>query len=148
MQNKIVSSLLLVLLITGCSGDEEMISYVFSSEVSEKLSEFSQKGPQGATISLINVTSFQWDEVHVFPESSSGKVINLNVGQKMFDDEAYYGERGTLMVFTDHDKVVHALSISPPLYFDTGKKFTYSSREAVVVAHTKDPGPYTLSFLE
>jgi hypothetical protein len=147
MRKIIVSSLLLVVLVTGCSGGEEM-SYVFSSEVSEKLSEFSQKGPQGATILLSDVTSFQWDEVHVFPESSSGKVINQNVGQKMFDDDAYYGERGTLMVFTDHDKVVHALSFAPPLYFDSGRKFTYSSSEAIVMAHTKDPGPYTLSFKE
>jgi hypothetical protein len=145
MRNSIVRSLLLIILITGCSGGEEL-SYVFSSEVSEKLSEFSQKGPQGTTILLSDITSFQWDEVHVFPVSSSGKVINQNVGQKMFNDDAYYGESGTLMVFTDQDKIVHALSFAPPLYFDTGHKFTYTSSEAIVVAHTKDPGPYTLSF--
>jgi regulator of extracellular matrix RemA (YlzA/DUF370 family) len=142
-----VSGLLLMILVTACSGGNDM-SYVFSSEVSEKLSVLSQKGPQGATIQLSDVTSFHWNKVHIFPESSSGKIINQNVGQKMFDDDAYYGERGTLMVFTDQDKIVHALSFAPPLYFDTGKKFTYSPQEAIVVAHTKDPGPYSLSFKE
>jgi hypothetical protein len=147
IRNTIIGSLLLGVLATGCSGGEEM-PYVFSSKVSKKLSELSQKGPQGATVLLSDVTPFQWDEVHIFPQSSSGKLINRNVGQKMFDDDEFYGESGALMVFTDHDKIVHALSFAPPLYFDTGKKFTYTPSEAVVVAHTKDPGPYTLSIKE
>jgi hypothetical protein len=147
IRNIKISSLLLIILVTGCSGGKEM-SYVFSSEVSEKLSELSQNGPQGATVQLSNITTFQWDKVHVFPESSSGKIINQNVGQKMFNDDEYYGESGSLMVFTNQDRIVHALSFVPPLYFDSGRKFSYSVNEAVVVAHTKDPGPYTLSFKE
>jgi hypothetical protein len=148
MRNLMTNGLMLVMLATGCSGGDKKMSYVFSSEVSEKLSVLSQAGPQGATMPLSNATSFQWDEVHIFPVSSSGKIINQQVGQKMFDDDAYYGESGTLMVFTDRDRIVHALSFAPPLYFNMGKKFTYSSDEAIVVAHTKDPGPYTLSFKE
>jgi hypothetical protein len=147
MGNSIANGMLLLILVTGCSGGEGL-PYVFSSEVSEKLSLFSKQGPQGATMPLSDVTSFKWDEVHIFPVSSSGKVINKNVGQKMFDDDAYYGERGTLMVFTEHDKIVHALSFVAPLYFNMGNKFTYSHHQAIVVAHTKDPGPYSLSFKE
>jgi hypothetical protein len=146
-RNLMINGLLLLMWLTGCSGGEEM-SYVFSSEVSEKLSELSQNGPQGATVLLSDITAFQWDKVHVFPESSSGKVINQNVGQKMFEEDEYYGENGALMVFTNQDRIVHALSFVPPLYFDSGRKFTYPASEAIVVAHTKDPGPYTLSFKE
>jgi hypothetical protein len=142
-----IRSLLLMIWLTGCSGGEEM-SYVFSSEVSAKLTELSQKGPQGATVLLSDITGFQWDEVHLFPVSTHGKVINQNVGQKMFDDDEYYGENGALMVFTHQSKIVHELSFVPPLYFDSGRKFTYPVSEAIVVAHTKDPGPYTLSFKE
>ncbi|MEJ2424299.1 MAG: hypothetical protein P8101_07515 [Candidatus Thiodiazotropha sp.] len=71
IRNTIIRSLLLGVLATGCSGGEEM-PYVFSSKVSKKLSELSQKGPQGATVLLSDVTPFQWDEVHIFPQSSSG----------------------------------------------------------------------------
>jgi hypothetical protein len=143
-------SLLLVFLATGC-GESEMQQqkpYVFSSEVSEKLSVFSKQGPQGATMPLDDVTSFQWDEVHVFPGGSSGEVINKHVGQSIFDQSGYYAERWTLMVFTDQDRVVHALSFVPPLFFNTGRKFTYSRDEAIVAAHSKDPGPYSLIFKE
>ncbi|MET0045195.1 MAG: hypothetical protein ABW100_16930 [Candidatus Thiodiazotropha sp. 6PLUC3] len=122
--------------------------YLFSSEVSEKLSEFSKQGPRGATYRLENATTFNWDEVHVFLGGTPGKIINQHVGQKMFDDNDYFGGRFTLMVFTDHDKVVHAVSFRPPLFFDISEKLSFSREEAIVFAHSDDPGPYSLMFKE
>ncbi|MES9832819.1 MAG: hypothetical protein ABW139_11335 [Candidatus Thiodiazotropha sp. DIVDIV] len=137
-------------LIAGCDNSmtSKELPYIFSSEVLDKLSSFSQKGPQGATYRLEDATTFNWDEVHVFHGGESGRFINQHIGQKMFDDNDYYGERWTLMVFTDHDKVVHAVSFVPPLFFNIHKKVTFQRIEAIVLAHSKDPGPYSLMFKE
>jgi hypothetical protein len=130
-------------MISGCHRSKP---YREESEVSQKLFEFSRKGPKGASIQLKEITSFSWDTVYFFLEGTKKKEINHTIGKKYFaKQEEYYSEPGPLMIFTLNNEVVHAIAFAPPLYFSgNGNKQGFSMDSAKITAYSKDPGPYML----
>jgi len=106
--------------------------YTDTSEVLDKLSAYAEKSKAGDTVALEEMTAFDWDRVHIFLASTEANVINTAVGQTLLPADTYYGETGSLMVFTLKDQVAHAMVFTPPLYFYQGSRYSYTREEAVV----------------
>ena len=68
----------------------------------------------GARGSLTDLTDFEWDAVHVFAEGARRDEIEAAAGSPVVRDRRYY-DAGNLLVFTNGDDVVKAVSILPDL---------------------------------
>jgi len=144
---KTVGFTLAVAITTSCSDDP--MPYQTSSELSERLLEFSQQGPQHAVRPLNEMTHFDWDTVFIFYEGTLKKVVNDRTGLTVFeDDEGRYYERGALLVFKKGDQNVHSLAIIPPLFVSGRAPKAHQHADAKLVARSKNPGPYLLRFLD
>ncbi|MGI9452215.1 MAG: hypothetical protein ACR2QH_16485 [Geminicoccaceae bacterium] len=121
--------------------------YTYESPVTEKLAEFADRGPRDEEMRLDAATSFDWDIVFYFLDGTPKKDINETVGLTLFANESgRYYEHGPLLVFRRGDEIVHAVAIMPPLFISGTYRGSYRPDEAILIAHTKDPGPYSLRF--
>ncbi len=129
----------------GKSSDMSKKPYQYDTPVAKRLEEFRRAGPRGQRRRLEELTDFEWDTVHLFGEGTPFKEIDETVGSPLFAREGRYTEQGSLLVFTNRGRVVHAVALVPA--FVTGSALTYPRASAVLEAYSKDPGPYQLTFV-
>jgi len=116
-------------------------------ETQTNLTIFIGKGPSGNTEKLANMTTFLWDNVYYFIEGTSKIQIERIIDVQLELDEsaknAMYSARSYL-IFVKDNKIVNVITNTPELFItgEMGKAYTYQN--ALVVVHTKDPGPYTV----
>ena len=139
---------ILSFLVIGSCSDNSM-PYQTSSALSEKLLEISKQGPQDALQRLDEVTDFSWDTVYYFGEGSLKTVVNETSGAAVFkNDSGRYHGHGGVLVFKHGKDLAGVFAIVPPLLISGTDKKAYSIKDAVLIAHTKDPGPYLLRFVD
>lgn len=133
----------------GCS--EEKMPEQSTLAVIEKLTKFTHQGPFGATMRLDAATDFSWDQVFFF-QNPTIEDINDAVGQSVHLDDRVIGSLmsgAALLLFVEGDEIVDIIVVAPPLYLSGTSRRGYSTEEAVLLIHTKDPGPYvSLRFKE
>lgn len=134
----------------GSNGHNNMSEkpYRYDTSVTQRLGEFQRRGPQGAQLRLDQLTDFEWDDVYLFGEGTPYREIDVAVGAALFGRDGRYMERGPLLVFTSGGQVVHAVALVRPAPDIGGSSLKYARESAVLEAHTKDPGPYDLKFVE
>jgi len=134
---------------TGIGCTENAMPFQRSSALSERLQVFSQQGPQGVQLRLDQVTDFDWDTVYYFREGTLKSDVNEISKAVVFkDDEGRYLERGALLIFKHGNELSGAFAMLPPLHISGTNRKEYSIKEATLIAHTKDPGPYLLRFTD
>ena len=135
------------LALSACSGDG--LEYVTGSETADRLFAFSRQGPQGTTIALRDHATFAWDRVFYFPKGTRHGEMESVVGAPVLDDpDERYLEHGALLVFVDEGVPVRALSMMPTLFMSGKSRQGYPRETATLIARSKDPGPYLLSFVD
>lgn len=136
-------------MVAASSCARSSLPYETSSAVSERLLTFRQQGPQGAVQPLSNFTDFDWDTVYFFLEGTKKKVINRKTSSRFFKkDDDLYIQPGALLIFKSKNEVVHALAAVPPIAISGSNGKAYKYEEAMLYAHTKNPGPYRLRFTD
>ena len=138
--------LLLSIPIAGCGGGNVTNErpYEYDRPVTKRLRQLSREGPHGATRRLVALTDFTWDTAFLFAEETRHHDIDAAVGTEVFrSDGSYSDNEGSLLIFTLHGRVVHAVSVVPPVFLG-GRSRAYPREDAWVRARTKDPGPYAL----
>lgn len=65
----------------------------------------------GQPARLRDLTSWQWDEVHLFNEHTPRDFIETTVGTPVIKDK-FYGSKASLLVFEDNGTPVKAVGIS------------------------------------
>ena len=63
----------------------------------------------GRTVSLHELTHFDWETVYIFQDEWSGKDINRGVGERVMGDDDFQDEHITLWVFKHDGRVVRAV---------------------------------------
>ena len=139
--------IMLIVSVIACGMDNSVPQT--SSALSEKLLEISKKGPQGAQQRLEEVTDFNWDTVYYFEKGVLKTEVNETSDATVFkrDSGRYYGH-GVLLVFKYAREMVGVYAIVPPLFITGTSQKGYSIKDATVVAHSKDPGPYSLRLVD
>ncbi|BBY26012.1 hypothetical protein GCM10023114_27430 [Mycolicibacterium sediminis] len=65
----------------------------------------------GGSRPLRDMTSWTWDEVHLFHEGTPGDFIEKTVGEPVIKSK-FYGSKASLLVFEDGGKPVKAVGVS------------------------------------
>lgn len=117
----------------------------FDSEMLKQISEFTEAGPNGATLTLADITDFEWDTVYSFRASTSRFFYDKAFGEsyRMSDESrTELTDDSVLLAFSLNGEVVREVVISPPLWL-TGVEPVPHGKDTALTVISEDPGPYT-----
>ncbi|HVG48079.1 MAG TPA: hypothetical protein VM899_08095 [Rubellimicrobium sp.] len=116
------------------------------ASMTDALAAFAERGPQGAALRLDAATDFAWDRVHGFPGGATIEEMRRELGAGFKLDGAVKGRltpHSALLVFLLGGEVAREAVVGPPLFLVGLTGRGYGPDEAILMVHTRDPGPYT-----
>lgn len=120
------------------------------AQMQDRIAEFTAAGPNGARLTLAEITGFDWDSVRAFHGPTPREVYEAVLG----DASWLTAERGRQMtddavrlVFLKDGTFAGQVVIAPPVWL-TGTRPDPKGREAALVVASPDPGPYAHLTLE
>ena len=139
-----IGSVLVAMMLAGC---REAVAPQEGGISIDKLTAFVSSGPNGASARLDSMTEgFEWERVYAFKGVYPKDFMEKAVGQKLQLNDKVRTELSsdsTLLVFLQGDRITHMDVIVPPLWLEGTMGKGLDREQAILVVHTKDPGPYS-----
>ena len=117
------------------------------NEMLEQVAAFTAAGPQGQRLPLTAVTDFEWDTVRGFSGTTPIALYRKALGEDFELDDAIIRELtddSAVLIFLKDGQVVRQEVFGPPVFLSGLNGEAWDRQHAILVVHTKDPGPYSV----